>query len=103
MLVETIFDALNAKAASVAIKEVREKLDINIPIIYSAAVGMGGETMISAMKIESFINSFRHMNPLPWGSIARWDLNLCVLFFLNYLKKRMPMFRFIQMRVYPIH
>ena len=67
LLVETIFDALNAKAASVAIKEVREKLDINIPIIYSAAVGMGGETMISAMKIESFINSFRHMNPLALG------------------------------------
>lgn len=67
LLVETIFDGLNAKAASVAIKEVREKLKINIPIIYSAAVGMGGETMISAMKIESFINSFEHMNPLALG------------------------------------
>ena len=67
LLVETIFDALNAKAASVAIKEVREKLDINIPIIYSAAVGMGGETMISAMKIESFINYFRPINPLALG------------------------------------
>ena len=67
LLVETIFDGLNAKAASVAIKEVREKLKINIPIIYSAAVGMGGETMISAMKIESFINSFDHMNPLALG------------------------------------
>ena len=65
LLVETIFDGLNAKAASVAIKEVREKLKINIPIIYSAAVGMGGETMISAMKIESFmilsvVSNFSH-------------------------------------------
>ena len=67
LLVETIFDALNAKAASVAIKEVNEHLGFNIPLIFSAAVGMGGETMISAMKVESFINSFQHMNPLAVG------------------------------------
>ena len=67
LLVETIFDALNAKAASVAIKEVSEDLGFNMPVIFSAAVGMGGETMISAMKVESFINSFQHMNPLAVG------------------------------------
>ena len=59
--------SLNAKAASVAIKEVNEHLGFNIPLIFSAAVGMGGETMISAMKVESFINSFQHMNPLAVG------------------------------------
>ena len=67
LVIETVFDALNAKAASVAINRVFEEKKVNLPIIISAAVGMGGETMISAMKIEAFINSFRHMNPFAIG------------------------------------
>jgi len=67
LMIETVFDALNAKAASVAISRVFEEKEINLPVIISAAVGMGGETMISAMKIEAFINSFRHINPFAIG------------------------------------
>ena len=67
LVIETIFDALNAKAASVAINQVFAEKNIELPVIISAAVGMGGETMISAMKVEAFINSFRHMNPLAVG------------------------------------
>ena len=67
LVIETVFDALNAKAASVAINRVFEEQGINLPVIISAAVGMGGETMISAMKIEAFINSFRHINPFAIG------------------------------------
>src|ERR1700677_2202305 len=48
LLVETIFDSLNAKAALVAIDEVLEKDGRRLPIMVSAAVGRGGETMISA-------------------------------------------------------
>src|SRR5580692_6778323 len=46
LLVETIFDSLNAKAALVAIQEVFEEIGRELPIIISAAVGRGGETMI---------------------------------------------------------
>ena len=67
LVIETVFDALNAKAASVAIERVFEQKKVKLPIIISAAVGMGGETMISAMKIEAFINSFRHMDPFAIG------------------------------------
>jgi 5-methyltetrahydrofolate--homocysteine methyltransferase len=47
LLVETIFDSLNAKAALVAIAEVFEKDGKVLPVMISAAVGRGGETMIS--------------------------------------------------------
>src|SRR4029079_8982286 len=46
LLVETIFDSLNAKAALVAIQEVFAQDKKILPIMISAAVGRGGETMI---------------------------------------------------------
>src|ERR1043166_195656 len=45
LLVETIFDSLNAKAALVAIEEVFEREGRRLPLMVSAAVGRGGETM----------------------------------------------------------
>jgi len=62
LLVETIFDSLNAKAALVAIREVFDEDGLaasgrELPIMISAAVGRGGETMISAQTIEAFWNA----------------------------------------------
>src|SRR6202020_2121931 len=48
LLVETIFDSLNAKAALVAIREVFDQDGKELPVMISAAVGRGGETLISA-------------------------------------------------------
>src|SRR5882757_2096420 len=45
LLVETIFDSLNAKSALVAIREVFDTDGVELPVIVSAAVGRGGETM----------------------------------------------------------
>ena len=67
LLVETIFDSLNAKAALVAIQEVFEKDKKILPIMISAAVGRGGETMISAQTIEAFWNAMKHVKPLAIG------------------------------------
>src|SRR6201998_1245350 len=53
LLVETIFDSLNAKAALVAIQEVFEEDGKKLPIMISAAVGRGGETMISAQTVAA--------------------------------------------------
>src|SRR5579859_6710194 len=67
LLVETIFDSLNAKAALVAIREVFDQDGKELPVMVSAAVGRGGETMISAQTTEAFWNAVRHVKPLSVG------------------------------------
>jgi 5-methyltetrahydrofolate--homocysteine methyltransferase len=72
LLVETIFDTLNAKAALVAIREVFDEEGVaaegrELPVMISAAVGRGGETMISAQTIEAFWNAVRHAKPFSVG------------------------------------
>jgi 5-methyltetrahydrofolate--homocysteine methyltransferase len=67
LLVETIFDSLNAKAALVAIQEVFEQDKKILPIMISAAVGRGGETMISAQTIEAYWNAMKHVQPIAIG------------------------------------
>ena len=67
LLVETIFDTLNAKAALVAIREVFDQGAKELPVMISAAVGRGGETMISAQTIVAFWNAVQHVKPLSVG------------------------------------
>lgn len=67
LLVETIFDSLNAKAALVAIREIFSEQGKELPVMISAAVGRGGETMISAQTTEAFWNAVRHVRPLSVG------------------------------------
>src|ERR1700753_1729567 len=67
LLVETIFDSLNAKAALVAIQEVFDEDHKKLPVMISAAVGRGGETMISAQTTEAFWNAVEHVKPLSVG------------------------------------
>jgi 5-methyltetrahydrofolate--homocysteine methyltransferase len=72
LLVETIFDSLNAKAALVAIREVFDEDGVaasnkELPVMISAAVGRGGETLISAQTTEAFWNAVRHVKPLSVG------------------------------------
>ena len=67
LMVETIFDALNSKCALVAIQDIFEEDNIHLPVIISAAVGLGGETMISAQKSEALWNAVAHIKPLAIG------------------------------------
>ncbi len=67
LLVETIFDSLNAKGALVAIEEVFAEDKIRLPIMISAAVGRGGETMISAQTVGAFWNAVRNHQPFSVG------------------------------------
>jgi 5-methyltetrahydrofolate--homocysteine methyltransferase len=72
LLVETIFDSLNAKAALVGIREVFDEDGLTaqgkeLPVMISAAVGRGGETMISAQTIEAFWTAVEHVKPLSVG------------------------------------
>ncbi len=72
LLVETIFDSLNAKAALVAVREVFDEDGLaasnkELPVMISAAVGRGGETLISAQTTEAFWNAVKHVRPLSVG------------------------------------
>ncbi len=67
LLVETIFDSLNAKAALVAIREVFDEDGKQLPIMISAAVGRGGETLISAQTVEAFWTAVQHVKPISIG------------------------------------
>jgi 5-methyltetrahydrofolate--homocysteine methyltransferase len=67
LLVETIFDSLNAKAALVGTREVFDQDGKKLPVMISAAVGRGGETMISAQTTEAFWNAVHHVKPLSVG------------------------------------
>ncbi len=71
LLVETIFDSLNAKAALVAIQKLFEETGVSLPLVISAAVGSGGATLISAQRIEAFWIAVQHVHPLAVG------LNCC--------------------------
>src|ERR1700685_4590561 len=64
LLVETIFDSLNPKEALAAIREVFAADGTELPIMISAAVGRGGETLISAQTTEGFWNAVKHVKPL---------------------------------------
>jgi 5-methyltetrahydrofolate--homocysteine methyltransferase len=87
LLVETIFDSLNAKAALVAIQEVFEQDKILLPIMISAAVGRGGETMISAQTVEAFWNAVKHVQPISVGLNCSLGPNLMRPFLAELAEK----------------
>lgn len=67
LLVETIFDTLNAKAAIYAIQSVFEERGENLPIMISGTItDMSGRTL-SGQTVEAFYNSVRHANPWSIG------------------------------------
>jgi 5-methyltetrahydrofolate--homocysteine methyltransferase len=87
LLVETIFDSLNAKAALVAIQEVFEEQAKKLPVMISAAVGRGGETLISAQTTEAFWNAVKHVKPLSVGLNCSLGPNLMYPFLSELSEK----------------
>ncbi len=67
ILVETIFDTLNAKAALFAIEEVYEKLGIHLPLMISGTITDRSGRTLSGQTLEAFYNSIRHAKPLVIG------------------------------------
>jgi 5-methyltetrahydrofolate--homocysteine methyltransferase len=67
LLVETIFDVLNAKAALFAIEEVFEERSLRVPIMISGTItDLSGRTL-TGQTVEAFWNSVSHANPLTVG------------------------------------
>ncbi|MCL1074409.1 methionine synthase [Shewanella dokdonensis] len=67
LMVETIFDTLNAKAALFAIDEVFEKLGVRLPVMISGTITDASGRTLTGQTTEAFYNSLRHIKPLSFG------------------------------------
>ena len=67
LLVETIFDTLNAKAALFAIEEVKEEKQIDIPIMVSGTITDASGRTLSGQTVEAFLTSISHISLLSVG------------------------------------
>src|SRR5580765_5894546 len=67
LLVETIFDTLNAKAALVAIENAFEARSTRLPVLISGTITDASGRTLSGQTTEAFYNSVRHARPLAVG------------------------------------
>ncbi|EAR00831.1 homocysteine S-methyltransferase family protein [Maribacter sp. HTCC2170] len=67
LLVETIFDTLNAKAALFAIEEVKEERNMDIPIMVSGTITDASGRTLSGQTAEAFLISISHIPILSVG------------------------------------
>ncbi|MGH8460328.1 MAG: methionine synthase [Stenotrophobium sp.] len=67
LLIETIFDTLNAKAAIFACETLFEELDLRLPVIISGTITDASGRTLSGQVTEAFWNSVRHAKPLAIG------------------------------------
>lgn len=67
IMIETIFDTLNAKAAAFAIDQVFEELGVELPIMISGTITDASGRTLSGQTTEAFYNSLRHAKPLSFG------------------------------------
>jgi len=67
ILIETVFDTLNAKAAIFAVKEVEEELGYEVPIMLSGTITDASGRTLSGQTTEAFYNAIAHAEPLSVG------------------------------------
>ncbi|HHJ13886.1 MAG TPA: methionine synthase [Gammaproteobacteria bacterium] len=67
ILIETIFDTLNAKAAAFAVKTCFEDLGREYPVMISGTITDASGRTLSGQTAEAFFNSLRHVGPLSMG------------------------------------
>jgi len=67
LLVETIFDTLNAKAALFAIDEVKEERQLDIPVMVSGTITDASGRTLSGQTVEAFLTSVSHIPLLSVG------------------------------------
>ncbi len=67
ILIETIFDTLNAKACSFAVESVFEEMDIILPVMISGTITDASGRTLSGQTTEAFYNALRHVKPISFG------------------------------------
>jgi 5-methyltetrahydrofolate--homocysteine methyltransferase len=72
LLVETIFDTLNAKAALFAIEQVFDQIGGRLPVMISGTITDKSGRTLSGQTTEAFWNSLSHIRPLSFGLNCAW-------------------------------
>ncbi len=67
LLIETVFDTLNAKAAIFAVAEYSKRIGIHIPVMISGTITDASGRTLSGQTVEAFWNSVAHARPLSIG------------------------------------
>ncbi len=67
LLVETVFDTLNAKAAVFAIERYFDSAGVRLPVMISGTITDASGRTLSGQTAEAFWNSLRHVRPLSFG------------------------------------
>lgn len=67
IMIETIFDTLNAKAAAFAVQTEFAALGIELPIMISGTITDASGRTLSGQTTEAFYHSLRHVTPLSFG------------------------------------
>lgn len=67
IMIETVFDTLNAKAAIFAVETEFEALGITLPLMISGTITDASGRTLSGQTTEAFYNSLRHARPLSFG------------------------------------
>ncbi|MCR9421949.1 methionine synthase [Vibrio sp. RM-69-4] len=67
ILIETIFDTLNAKACAFAVDCVFEELGYKLPVMISGTITDASGRTLSGQTTEAFYNALRHVEPISFG------------------------------------
>lgn len=67
IMIETIFDTLNAKAAIYAVETEFEAMGVELPVMISGTITDASGRTLSGQTTEAFYNSLRHVKPLSFG------------------------------------
>src|ERR687894_509547 len=67
LLIETIFDTLNAKAAIFAVQEYLDEEELDVPVMISGTITDASGRTLSGQVTEAFWNSVRHAEPISVG------------------------------------
>ena len=67
LMIETIFDTLNAKAAVFAIEGVFEKRNVRLPVMISGTITDASGRTLTGQTTEAFYHSLRHAQPISFG------------------------------------
>ncbi|WP_394167618.1 methionine synthase [Photobacterium piscicola] len=67
ILIETIFDTLNAKACAFAVTGVFDELGYELPVMISGTITDASGRTLSGQTTEAFYNSLRHVKPISFG------------------------------------
>ncbi|WET15728.1 methionine synthase [Yersinia intermedia] len=67
IMIETVFDTLNAKAATFAVESEFEAMGVLLPVMISGTITDASGRTLSGQTTEAFYNSLRHVKPLSFG------------------------------------